>query len=65
MSERSETQAGDRIHSQYLSFFIGEEEYAIGILRVKEIIRYDTVTRVPTTPRWIRGVLNLRGLVVP
>jgi purine-binding chemotaxis protein CheW len=51
--------------SQYLSFFIDGEEYAVGILRVKEIIRYDTVTRVPSTPRWIRGVLNLRGLVVP
>jgi purine-binding chemotaxis protein CheW len=51
--------------SQYHSFFIDTEEYAIGILRVKEIIRYDTITRVPTTPRWIRGVLNLRGIVVP
>ena len=51
--------------SQVLSFFIDGEEYAIGILRVKEIIRYDTITKVPTTPRWIRGVLNLRGLVVP
>ena len=51
--------------SQYLSFFIDGEEYAIGILQVKEIIRYDTITKVPTTPRWIRGVLNLRGLVVP
>jgi purine-binding chemotaxis protein CheW len=57
--------AGDGAPSQYLSFFIDGEEYAIGILQVKEIIRYDTVTRVPTTPRWIRGVLNLRGLVVP
>ena len=51
--------------SQYLSFIIDGEEYAIGILQVKEIIRYETVTKVPTTPRWIRGVLNLRGLVVP
>jgi purine-binding chemotaxis protein CheW len=51
--------------SQYLSFFLDGEEYAIGILQVKEIIRYDTITKVPTTPRWIRGVLNLRGLVVP
>jgi len=55
----------DPEQSQYLSFFIDTEEYAVGILRVKEIIRYDTVTRVPSTPRWIRGVLNLRGLVVP
>jgi purine-binding chemotaxis protein CheW len=58
-------QANDPQQSQYLTFFIDGEEYAIGILRVKEIIRYDTVTRVPTTPKWIRGVLNLRGIVVP
>ena len=51
--------------SQYLTFFIGEEEYAAGILRVKEIIQYDTVTKVPTTPPWICGVINLRGGVVP
>jgi purine-binding chemotaxis protein CheW len=55
----------DPTQSQYLTFFIAEEEYGIRILRVKEIIRYDTVTRVPSTPRWIRGVLNLRGIVVP
>ena len=42
-----------------------EEEYAIGILRVREILEYDTVTKVPTTPRSIRGVINLRGRVVP
>ena len=60
-----EVRASDAKQSQYLSFFIDGEEYAIGILQVKEIIRYDTVTKVPTTPRWIRGVLNLRGLVVP
>ena len=51
--------------SQYLTFFLGEEEYALGILRVKEIIQYDVVTRVPRTPDWIRGVINLRGRVVP
>jgi purine-binding chemotaxis protein CheW len=60
-----DARTNDPQQSQYLSFFIDGEEYAIGILRVKEIIRYETVTRVPTTPRWIRGVLNLRGLVVP
>lgn len=50
---------------QYLSFFIGEEEYALGILRVREIIEYDVLTAVPGTPPWIRGVINLRGTVVP
>jgi purine-binding chemotaxis protein CheW len=55
----------DSDQSQYLGFFVGEEEYAIGILRVREILEYDTVTKVPTTPRSIRGVINLRGRVVP
>jgi purine-binding chemotaxis protein CheW len=50
---------------QYLTFLLAGEEYAIGILKVKEIIEYDTVTTVPKTPRWVRGVINLRGTVVP
>jgi purine-binding chemotaxis protein CheW len=50
---------------QYLSFFIAGEEYALGILQVREIIEYDTVTRVPSAPEWIRGVTNLRGSVLP
>jgi purine-binding chemotaxis protein CheW len=51
--------------AQYLTFFLAGEEYAIGILRVKEILEYDTVTPVPQTPPAIRGVINLRGSVVP
>jgi purine-binding chemotaxis protein CheW len=51
--------------TQYLGFHVAEEEYAIGILRVREILEFDTVTRVPTTPPSIRGVINLRGRVVP
>lgn len=50
---------------QYLTFFLADEEYAIGIQRVKEIIEYTTVTKVPKVPAWIRGVINLRGSVVP
>jgi purine-binding chemotaxis protein CheW len=50
---------------QYLSFFIAGEEYALGILQVREIIEYETVTRVPGSPAWIRGVTNLRGSVLP
>ena len=50
---------------QYLTFLLTGEEYAISILKVKEIIEYDTVTTVPKTPRWVRGVINLRGAVVP
>jgi purine-binding chemotaxis protein CheW len=51
--------------SQFLSFQVADEEYAVGILRVREIIEYGTITRVPTTPPWVRGVFNLRGGVVP
>jgi len=50
---------------QYLTFLLADEEYAISILRAKEIIGYDTVTSVPKTPTWVRGVINLRGNVVP
>ena len=50
---------------QYLTFLIGGEEYAIDLLKVREIIEYDTITTVPKTPEWVRGVINLRGSVVP
>ena len=50
---------------QYLTFFIRGEEYAAPILRVKEIIEYETVTRVPAMPPHVRGVINLRGAVLP
>lgn len=50
---------------QYLTFFTAGEAHAIDILKVKEIIAYTTVTAVPNTPGWIRGVTNLRGNVVP
>ena len=53
------------VQQQYLTFFLGDEEYAINIQRVKEIIEYTTVTKVPKVPDWIRGVINLRGNVVP
>lgn len=50
---------------QYLTFLLDDEEYAIGILKVREIIEYGTITKVPRTPKWVRGVINLRGGVVP
>lgn len=51
--------------TQFLSFQLAGEEFAFGILRVKEILEYDTITRVPSAPAAIRGVINLRGSVVP
>jgi chemotaxis signal transduction protein len=50
---------------QYLSFSVGEEEYGLPVLAVREILEYEHVTRVPRTPDYIRGVINLRGRVVP
>jgi purine-binding chemotaxis protein CheW len=50
---------------KYLSFKIGEEEYGLPILKVQEIIGMMSVTRVPRVPPFIRGVINLRGKVIP
>ena len=51
--------------TQYLTFQLAGEEYAVGILQIREIITYGTLTKVPHTPPSIRGVINLRGNVVP
>lgn len=51
--------------SQYLTFMLGNEAFAIGILAIKEIIEYPELTTVPMMPECIRGVINLRGAVVP
>lgn len=51
--------------TQYLTFSLRGEEYALGILKVREILEYDVVTRVPKTPAWVHGAINLRGRVVP
>lgn len=50
---------------QYLTFMLGGETYALGILSIKEIIEYGNLTEVPRMPDFIRGVINLRGAVVP
>jgi purine-binding chemotaxis protein CheW len=50
---------------QYLTFVLGGEVFAIGILGIKEIIEYTHLTTVPMTPEYVRGVINLRGAVVP
>jgi len=50
---------------KFLSFFLGKEEYAIEILKVQEIIGLMPITPVPKMPAYIRGVLNLRGKIVP
>ncbi|MEC4889596.1 MAG: chemotaxis protein CheW [Nitrospira sp.] len=51
--------------SQFLTFSLGEELYGVDILRVQEIKGYTAVTKIPNTPPHIKGVLNLRGTIVP
>lgn len=50
---------------QYLTFKISEEVFGLGILHIKEIIEYESITHVPMMPDYIPGVINLRGHVVP
>jgi purine-binding chemotaxis protein CheW len=52
-------------HKQYLTFMLGGEMFSIGILCIREIIWYSNLTEVPMMPACIRGVINLRGAVVP
>lgn len=51
--------------SQYLTFDLGSEQYGVSILRVQEIRGWEAATRVPNTPEHLRGVINLRGNIVP
>ena len=50
---------------EYLSFRLGDEEYAIDILRVQEIRAREPITRIANSPAFMRGVINLRGTIVP
>lgn len=51
--------------TQYLSFHLDEEEFALVISRVKEVLDFTKITKVPQSPDFMRGVINLRGSVVP
>jgi purine-binding chemotaxis protein CheW len=51
--------------AEFLTFTLGEEHYGVDILKVQEIRGYDAVTRVPDAPEYIKGVINLRGTIVP
>jgi purine-binding chemotaxis protein CheW len=50
---------------QYLTFSLGEESFALDVTKVREILEFTKVTKVPRTPEFMRGVINLRGSVVP
>ena len=51
--------------SQYLTFTLGQEEYGVEILKVQEIKGYSAVTPIPNTPDYVKGVVNLRGAIIP
>jgi purine-binding chemotaxis protein CheW len=51
--------------NQYLTFTIGQEEYGAEILRVQEVTGYTTITPIPNAPAHVRGVMNLRGTIIP
>ncbi|TCS38050.1 CheW protein [Paucimonas lemoignei] len=57
--------AATGVDNEYLAFTLGEEEYGIAILKVQEIRGYETVTRIANAPDFIKGVVNLRGIIVP
>jgi purine-binding chemotaxis protein CheW len=52
-------------NNEFLTFTLGKEEYGIDILKVQEIRGYDAVTTIANTPEFIKGVINLRGIIVP
>ena len=57
--------SGVAASGEYLTFTLGQEEYGIDILKVQEIRGYDAVTKIANAPPFIKGVINLRGVIVP
>lgn len=55
----------EHMSNEFLTFRLGSEEYGIEILKVQEIRGYDTVTQIANAPEFIKGVVNLRGIIVP
>jgi len=63
--DRSAKGAGTGAHGEFLTFRLGSEEYGIDILRVQEIRGYEAPTRIANVPAFIKGVVNLRGVIMP
>lgn len=64
LSQENQVQKANR-EGKYLTFTLAGEDYGVVIFKVKEIIGMMTVTSVPQTPAWVKGVINLRGKVIP
>ncbi|CAN2039696.1 Chemotaxis protein CheW [Candidatus Magnetomoraceae bacterium gMMP-15] len=65
MTEKKQLTVSISREGKYLTFALADEEYGIGILKVKEIIGMMPITPVPQTPEFVKGVINLRGKVIP
>ncbi|MGH9722294.1 MAG: chemotaxis protein CheW [Bryobacteraceae bacterium] len=69
VSNDSAEQGSPRRHDEragkYLAFLIGDEEFGVGVLKVREIMGVQEITSIPQTPPYLKGVINLRGKVVP
>jgi purine-binding chemotaxis protein CheW len=65
ISGQPENSEHDIAGREFLAFTLGKEEYGIDILKVQEIRGYETVTRIANAPDFIKGVVNLRGIIVP
>ena len=65
VASANEVSLGEQLAGKYMTFKLANEEYGLEILKVREIIGFMNVTRVPCTREFIRGVINLRGKVIP
>lgn len=65
MSNVSDLKASLTTAGEYLAFTLGQEEYGIDIQKVSEIRSYETPTRIANAPEYVKGVINLRGIIVP
>ena len=63
--ETDNTKSSTTVGGEFLTFTLGPEEYGIDILKVQEIRGYDAVTAIANSPKFIKGVINLRGIIVP
>ena len=63
--EHKQADAGTDQSREYLTFRLGKEEYGLNILNVQEIRGYDAVTKIANSPPFIKGVINMRGIIVP
>ncbi len=65
IAQHEATRSAAAVGGEFLTFRLGGEEYGIDILKVQEIRSYETPTRIANTPDFIKGVVNLRGVIVP